>query len=119
MKTTPTSNPPPSAEQDFRLHVALEIAALHVKAGADSRLRSALEKLRQARDEIAALKAEKRALARKLANIEKAHKESQKPALTDEEKEEQFRAIFGLPSKEELESIKARQEAKREYLKAD
>ncbi|PWU09506.1 MAG: hypothetical protein C5B50_27395 [Verrucomicrobia bacterium] len=118
MNKTAASPPPSKAEQDFRTAIALEFASLHVKAAADSRLKAALEKLRQARDEIAALKAEKRALTKKLETIEKAEQERQKSRLTDVQREQRMREIFGLAPKEELESLKARQEAKREGIQA-
>jgi len=118
MKRTSASKRPTPAEQDFRLRVALELATVHARASADSRLRSALEKLRQARDEIAALKAEKRMLTRKLAALVKAQQERQPTALTAAQKEQQFRQIFGLAPKEKLESLKAPQETQPECLEA-
>jgi hypothetical protein len=114
MKPSPTSKPPASAEQDYRTKVALEIAALHAEAATDSRLCSALQKLRQARDEITALKAEKRALAKKLAAHIKTQEERRKAALTDEEKQRRIYEIFGVAPEYRQTAAKACQEAQRE-----
>jgi len=116
MKRPSASKPPTPAEKDFRLRVALELAAIHARAGTDCRLRSALEKLRQARDEIAALKTEKRMLTRKLVTLVKAQQAQQQSALTASQKEQRFREIFELQPKADLVSLKASQEAEREGL---